>query len=962
MRTYSLSALIVFVLSIHAFADCKPGDFASAGTNFPVGDWPYEAVSADFNQDSHLDVAVIGGGMISVLIGHGDGIFDPAVNLPAPSNSNAIVGADFDSSGSIDLAVVGTSGTLAVYLGAGNGSFAIPLNSNPGGDLNAITSGDFNLDNHPDLALSAYQGTVLVLMGLGDGTFGSAVPYSVFGSDQFYVTAARLNGDAYDDLIVATGVTAKVSVLLNNGNGTFASPVNYDSAGGASFIAVGALNADSLPDLAVANTAAGSVSVFYGQSNGTLSNAVFYDIGSEVWGTAIEDFNEDGYPDIAISGGRVLFGNSGGTFTLQSSAGFDRTSRLIPGDWKEDAHQDLLVMNQGSVSLLPGNGNGTFGAIVRTLAGNNPWSSAAGDFNEDGNADVVVSDFSANLVEILTGKGDGTFNAPTSYSICGGQAVSVTVTDLNADGHSDLAVACQSVTSISVLLGDGTGNFSTSTVVAPGWGGVSAVAAGDFNEDGKQDLTVINTGSSSIKALLNQGDGTFVSSYSGSVSASSYSDFISVSDVNNDTHVDLIVSGIGFKVFLGDGSGSFTPAGSLSSFAGSLTAADFNGDQFLDLAFAATRFLWFYPGLGNGTFGTFQSFQTDYDSSAAVTADLNGDGLADVATRNDDSSSVSVLLSHGDGTFAGGIHLLTGSKVSSLTPVDLNNDGRTDLVTTNVNPDSVTSLLNTCGNDVPRAKADSFAGNVNHTLYVPAPGVLANDIDTDAITASVVAGPSHGVLNLDANGSFSYVPDLDFTGNDTFSYQAADSLVSSKPAVVTITVDSSVCLFCDSFDDNVLDAQWTYVKVEAINESGGAVNILPVKGKPQAIAMPVFGGCLNCTQRTAVRFGPEANGVAWLYGWYQDKQNTIEVLMKNKNDKIILRQRAGNKIVSKVSVPFVLQPLTEYTVELGYDGAVITLIIDGGPVLNLTPVQPVAGTVGFAAKGGGISFDFVEVM
>jgi VCBS repeat-containing protein len=125
---------------------------------------------------------------------------------------------------------------------------------------------------------------------------------------------------------------------------------------------------------------------------------------------------------------------------------------------------------------------------------------------------------------------------------------------------------------------------------------------------------------------------------------------------------------------------------------------------------------------------------------------------------------------------------------------DFNDDDKPDLVTAHPTANNVSVLLNTTvTNRAPTSSPDAYATGEDTTLTVPAPGVLGNDSDPDGntLTATVISEPTHGSLTLNANGSFTYTPDADYNGTDTFTYRASDGTLQSDPATVTITVTAA---------------------------------------------------------------------------------------------------------------------------------------------------------------------------
>jgi hypothetical protein len=337
-------------------------------------------------------------------------------------------------------------------------------------------------------------------------------------------------------------------------------------------------------------------------------------------------------------------------------SGADPRSMAV-GDLNEDGNLDLATANftPSTVSVLLGNGDGTFGATTDLATGLNPASVAIADLNADGNDDLVTVNYSANTASVLLGNGDGTFGGNTDFGT-GVNPASVAVGDQNGDGKPDLAIANRFSNTVSVLLGIGDGTFGPRTDFVTGGAPIS-VALGDLNADGNSDLVTANYDSSNVSVLLGNGDGTFGGSTD--FGTGGWANSVAIRDLNADGRPDLAVAADFFACEVDD-----------------------NGNYICNYMSSLVSVL---LGNGDGAFGAATDFGTDYGGATAIAiGDLNADGTPDLVTVNSYATTISVLLGKGDGTF-GGIWpaLLTGTSPTSVAMGDLNMDGKLDLATAN---------------------------------------------------------------------------------------------------------------------------------------------------------------------------------------------------------------------------------------------------------------------------------------
>jgi hypothetical protein len=638
------------------------------------------------------------------------------------------------------------------------------------------------------------------------GTFLTAAQYAT-GPQPESVAVADFSGDGIPDLAVANYdcnthpcSPGSVSILLGKDDGTFQPHVDYAAGGGPSAIAVGDFNGDGKLDLAVADSSPSRVSILLGNGDGTFQPHHDYVTGAASGSIVVADFNQDGKLDVATGnytagyGGSVsvLLGNGDGTFQKHIDTSTAKVFSLATGDFNGDGKPDLAFASGGlygkAVYVLLGKGDGTFQSQVLYATAATANAVTVGDFNGDGKLDLAAATSSATqgAVAVLLGNGDGTFQKAVNYPTDAGP-ISVAVADFNNDGKSDLAVG-SSLGIVDVLLGNGDGTFKPYASYET-LGTVWSLATSDFNQDGNADVVTVDAQSPGhASVLLGRGNGTLQapSPYQAGYGPGN----VAVDDFNGDGKPDLVTadseygSGSTVAVLLGNGDGTFQNQVQYTTASDPVwvTVGDFNGDGKLDLAAAnyTVNTVSVLLGNGDGTFQADRGYGTANEPTSVAVGDFNGDGKLDLVTANY-SGTVSVLLGYGDGTFAPHVDYTTGTEPDSVAVGAFNGDGKLDLATANFYANTVSVLL---GNG-----EGTFQKHVDYTVGIAPYSVAAGDFNGDGILDLVVANSSNNsntVSILLGNGDGTFQAHTDYaTGIEPQSVAVADFNGDGKLDLVT---------------------------------------------------------------------------------------------------------------------------------------------------------------------------------
>ncbi len=385
--------------------------------------------------------------------------------------------------------------------------------------------------------------------------------------------------------------------------------------------------------------------------------------GNQPTTAAATDFNGDGIPDLAIrtsydTSMYIMLGNGDGTFKPAPNSPFteginpcinplaNSNCSVAAGDFDNNGTADLAITSgyDNTVIILLGNGDGTFKpAAGSPIAGINfPQSVKIGDFNNDGRLDLVVTNGQDNTVSILLGNGDGTFTAAVGSPVpVGAFPYFTAIADFNKDGNADIAVTNNTDNTASILLGNGDGTFTPapgSPISGFNYNPVGIVAA-DFNKDGAVDLAVTNYtgngqyGLGNVVVLLGNDDGTFTPAPGSPITVGLRPIVLVAMDFDHDGNTDLVVDNFGVNTDYGPGVNPSTQ-----------TLAILKGD-------------------GKGGFTQpYPTTQLGNSPSDLIEADFNGDGATDVAIPNLGEFDTTILLNEPTQTATASVSNITISR------------------------------------------------------------------------------------------------------------------------------------------------------------------------------------------------------------------------------------------------------------------------------------------------------------
>lgn len=506
------------------------GTFRAPGVRIQTGPGSEAVALVDTDGDGKTDqlaVANAGASSLSILRGDGNGNFSvgQTVNLPPTTlvtrEPVAIAARDLNGDGHPDLVVVSQStDEVGIFEGSANGSYGASHffpSGTMGSSPNGLALADVNHDGNTDVVVSNhFSSDASVLLGDGHGNLGLSRAF-VTDQEPLAVVADRFNSDVLPDVVtVNVGQnTPDVAVLLGQPNGRPLGVEDVAVESDPTGAIAGDLDNDGVSDLVVAHRSGDLLLYRADPTIGFTPPMTKHSAGDAV-AVGSGDFNGDGRLDlVAVNKSTmnvsVFLGGVNGAFAdaRNSDVGVGATGVAV-GDWNRDGRSDLAVTRQGSgpsgaVDILLMNTDGSFGAAVSYAVGQFPTGSDAGDFNSDGNLDLVVGN--SQDVSLLLGNGHGAFQLAVSIPGTSGGALAVAVADFDRDGFDDLAVAkpVGLNAGVALLYGNGQGGLTPTGQPLRVSGFVFGLFARDVTGDSTPDVLVTDQTSNAVSVFVRSG-------------------------------------------------------------------------------------------------------------------------------------------------------------------------------------------------------------------------------------------------------------------------------------------------------------------------------------------------------------------------------------------------------------------------------------------------------------------------
>ncbi|UCD94153.1 MAG: VCBS repeat-containing protein, partial [Candidatus Zixiibacteriota bacterium] len=545
---------------------------------YNVGYAPHMIIAADLDSDGYIDL-ITGDEMscVTVVLNDGSGKFPMPVQFPVKTYAPSVFAADFDNDGDMDIVTGNETADVSVLINKGDATFETHVEYAVAGPYVFVSAADFDGDGFADVAAACGNSSVVsVLLNNGDGTFASPATYSV-GESCLGIYSADIDADGDCDIVTGNHDSKDVSVLLNNGDGTFAPKRSYPTGGSPWSIIAADVDGDGKLDLITAGTGYtgpdSTISVLVNEGDGTFAPYVEYQAGGNPWSVCAGDFDRDGDLDLATSYISVLFNLNPVVGVASAFPGQNELNVPISFDVSVafDRDVDMSSVNDSTFIVHTPSAGLQEGSVSYDSLSRTATFTPDAPFHEGDMVTAVLSDGIQPLnpfhvfepyswsFTIEADEAFGTFVLDSAYEL-GEDPHYPFAADFDGDSDIDLAVSVRSWNRVAVLLNDGTGSLSAVSSYLAGTSPLDICGA-DADNDGDVDLFITHYGTSEITVLLGNGDGTFASPSSYDNGADNRS--VAAVDLNGVRYIDMAIGNYNVSsvsIMLGTGDGTFGTA------------------------------------------------------------------------------------------------------------------------------------------------------------------------------------------------------------------------------------------------------------------------------------------------------------------------------------------------------------------------------------------------------------------
>ncbi len=743
-------------------------------------------------------------------------------------------------------------------------------------------------------------------------------------------------------VVVGLALAAVAPAAAMASSGIFRSAFTEITSANATGIVTGDFDNDGNIDVITSNAGTGGneLNVLVGFSDGTLTNVDKIPINSFPSGLLLADFDHDDVADLIVALGNdnavTFLKGLGNTDYFAPPSGQTQVDTspvaMATANIDGDSDPDLVVANEGSdsspgsVSVLHGNGDGTFTVILQVDPAHPDEMIAAlpadlgtravaiGNIDADPALDIVALNSRANSVSLFTGDGQGAFT-PRGTIPAGASPQDVKLVDVNGDGKLDLVIAVANEDAVSVRLGNGDRTFGAATSYPTGTS-PTRLALGDLDDNGTLDIVASNARSGDVTLLRGDGMGGFGGTRTFVADAEPQA--LTLADLNDDNKLEPVVATQGgddgptVAVLRNRGDAILQAVEDIAAGNGpsAVASADVTDDGLPDLMVTGDGgVVTILPALAAGGFGAPTQVNIGGRGLGLIAVDLNGDAQPDIAVVDNQNNRVAVAIATGPGKFGATQLYPVAEAPGGITSGDFNGDGHPDLAVSAIGPPARVSVLlqNAAGNG-------TFA-NARSTMLPDEQspiGIVALDSNCDGRDDLVVANLASNtvsVLRSAADGSLSVVQTLpvsqvgqgpisittaDFNRDGVADFAVSNSVVPmNNPSLRTFSGNCTTGVFsplstvrAGDLVSAIVARDFTgdgIVDIGVVNQTSNAVRVIAGKGDgsftvnssdnvsrmPIAIAAGDFDGD-GRYDAVSANSDPSANNVSALYNCARD--------------------------------------------------------------------------------------------